>query len=77
MWTRPVPSSVVTKSPAMTGKPPGAAVGEVEDRALVVAADQVGAGDAVEDLGPLPQHLLDQRLGEDQDLAVDRGAARR
>ena len=47
MWTRPVPSSVVTKSPARTGKA-AAARGrvELEDRALVAAADQVGAGEA-------------------------------
>ena len=74
MWTRPVPSSVVTKSPARTGKAApalAAAVGEREERALVAAADQLGAGHAVEDLDPLAQHLLDQRLGQDQGLAVD------
>ena len=53
------------------GVVPGAAVGEREDRAAVAAPDQVGAGEAGEDVGALPQHLLDQRLGEDQDLAVD------
>ena len=69
MWTRPVPSSVVTKSPARTWK---ALAGPPSSRAktgpAVAAADEVGAREAVEHLGPLAQHLLDQRLGEDQRL---------
>ena len=48
-----------------------ARVGELEDGAAVAAADQLGAGEAVEDLDSLAEHLLDQRLGEDQGLAVD------
>ncbi len=52
----------------------GPAVREGERRALVVAPDQLGAGDRAEQLRALAEHALDQRLGQDQDLAVDRDA---
>ena len=70
MWTRPVPSSVVTKSPAITGEPP-LPVGQVEDRALVVTVGQGRSGELLEDLGVLAEHLLDQVLGDDQDLVAE------
>ena len=55
------------------GEAAGLAVGELEDRALVAAADQVGAAQPLDDLDPLAEHPLDQRLGEDQDLVLDPG----
>ena len=53
--------------------PPGP-VGELENRAPVAAASQLGAGQAIEDFGALAQHPLDQRLGQDKDLVADLGA---
>ena len=47
----------------------GPLVVEREDRAPVLAADQVLAGEPLDDLDSLAEHLLDQRLGEDQRLA--------
>ena len=52
----------------------GLAIAELEDRAPVVAADQLGAGEAVGHRHPLAQHRLEQRLGHDQGLAGDPGA---
>ena len=49
----------------------GLAIGEGEHRALVAAADQFAAWEAVGDLHALAEHLLHQGLGKDQRLAVD------
>ena len=46
------------------------AVGE-EDRALVVTANQLRAREAADDLGALAEHLLEQRVGDDQRLLAD------
>ena len=51
----------------------GLLVVEGEHRASVMAADQIPAGEPFRNLDVLAEHLLHQRLGEDQPLPVDHG----
>jgi hypothetical protein len=51
-----------------------AVVGDVGKGRLVAQAEQVGAREALLDLGLLPEHALDERLGQDQPLVAEPGA---
>ncbi len=56
--------------PEQDGVAARAVVGDVVERGLVGRAGELGAGEAVENLGVLAQHLLDQAFGQHQDLAL-------
>ena len=66
MWTMPVPSSVVTKSAATTRCAPAM----YGNGRLVLAPDELGAGESRSGAGVLAEHPRHQRLGEDQALVA-------
>ena len=71
----PVPSSVVTKSPARIGEPPGVASPARRSGPRRSRPDELRAPQAPDDLGALAEHALDERLGDDQRLAAERTRA--
>jgi hypothetical protein len=79
MWTMPVPSSVVTKSPARILKPSraGPVACQREERPAVLTPDELCPGNRSTISAPSPRHLLDQGLGEDQDLVLQLAHGRR
>ena len=72
MWTMPVPSSVATKSAAMTRQAGLSGVDEAVGR-LVVAPDQLGAREGLLDDGVGAEHGGDQVGGQDEVLVAQLG----